>query len=465
MDISPFLEIVHGIRHELLLVCVSFIALGAVDDLGFDAAYLWMRLRGKLSGARAVPAPAHNAAKLAIFVPAWQEAGVIGPTVHRMQDRWGDDTYTIFIGCYRNDPDTIAASMQGVDFPARVRIVINTAYGPTTKGDCLNRLWLAMQEEEAASGIRYSGVVLHDAEDWVHSQELTVFRHYLPHHAMIQIPVIPFIPRTDHWVAGHYADEFIESHCKTLRARHVMGGSLPAAGVGCAFDRDMLHFIAQHRGGHPFSCDSLVEDYELGLLIHELGGRPVLAYHRDIDGALIATRAFFPMSIGQSVRQKTRWLTGIALAGWDRMGWRGGAVEYWMRLHDRRSVLAAFILAMGYIVIALTVLLWIGARFVPVDGFNIATDPDLMRMTAACGLILLWRLAVRALFVGRHYGWKQAGLAILRQPIANSIAIMAATRAVIQYARHCRGHALAWDKTDHEAAEHNAMRAHSDMGR
>ncbi len=458
MDTLSMMEALRVIQHEMLLVCVVFFALGALDDLGFDVTYIILRMTGRIKSAQPVPAATISLQKLAIFVPAWQEAEVIGPTVRRMQAAWGMDAYTIYIGCYCNDPATIAATMRGVDYPTQVKIVINEEQGPTTKGNCLNRLWGAMQADEAAGGFRYRGIVLHDAEDWVHGEELTLHRHYLTEHAMVQIPVVPFIPETGAWVAGHYADEFTESHAKTLRVRHALGGSLPAAGVGCAFDRDMMHFIAQDRGGVPFSSDSLVEDYELGLLIHELGGRPVLAYHYGADGALVATRALFPTTIGDAVRQKTRWLTGIALAGWDRLGWRGGPVEYWMRLHDRRSIIAAFILAMGYALIALSAVIWaIGG-----DGDGVGPvreeDATLALMAAICGMMLLWRLFVRAAFVGRRYGWRQGLWSMARQPVANVIAIMAARRAVMRYARHCLGRPLTWDKTTHSAHDHAPVR-------
>lgn len=458
VDWASIMEIARLVQHEMLLLCVVFFALGALDDLGFDCAYIWLRLTGRMKGAAPVPArpPARHAhsQRLAIFVPAWQEAEVIGPTVRRMQAAWGSDDYTIYIGCYRNDPATIAASMHGVEYPKCVTIVIHGHYGPTTKGDCLNQLWAAMQADEARDGFRYSGLVLHDAEDWAHKDELTVHRHYLQNHAMVQIPVVPFIPKSGAWVAGHYADEFAEAHGKTLRVRNALGGSLPAAGVGCAFDRDMMHFIAQDRGGVPFSSDSLVEDYELGLIIHQLGGRPVLAYHRGADGALVATQALFPTQLDAAVRQKTRWLTGIALAGWDRLGWQGGPLEYWMRLHDRRSIIAAIILAMGYSLMALSAALWIleGAGPPP------KADATLTLMAALCGAMLLWRLAVRAAFVGRRYGWRHGLWSLARQPLANVIAIMAARRAVLHYARYCLGRPLTWDKTAHKAQEHAPVR-------
>ena len=64
---------------------------------------------------------------------------------------------------------------------------------------------------------------------------------------------------------------------------------------------------------------------------------------------VVATREYFPATLDAAVAQKARWMTGIALAGWDRLGWSGGLAERWMRLRDRQSLLAALVLAAAYL--------------------------------------------------------------------------------------------------------------------
>src|SRR3546814_10397441 len=66
------------------------------------------------------------------------------------------------------------------------------------------------------------------------------------------------------------------------------------------------------------------------------------------DDALVATRAYFPDRLDHVVRQKTRWVHGIALQGWDRTGWSLRPAEFWMRLRDRRGPLTALVLLAGY---------------------------------------------------------------------------------------------------------------------
>ena len=59
---------------------------------------------------------------------------------------------TIYVGCYRNDPCTMAAVIAATRGDPRVRLVIHGEDGPTSKADCLNRLYRALEEDEARSG-------------------------------------------------------------------------------------------------------------------------------------------------------------------------------------------------------------------------------------------------------------------------------------------------------------------------
>jgi adsorption protein B len=168
---------------------------------------------------------------------------------------------------------------------------------------------------------------------------------------------------------------------------------------------------------------------------------------RDAQGHLIATREFFPDTLDGAVRQKARWTVGIALAGWDRLGWTGNWQEVWMRLRDRRAALAAIILLAAYaglmagslLILATWATGWPGAPW----------PAPLPALLWANSLLLLWRLAVRMVFVAHAYGLAEALRSVPRTIIANIIAMMAARRAVAIYARHLRGARLAWDKTAH----------------
>ena len=61
----------------------------------------------------------------------------------------------------------------------------------------------------------------------------------------------------------------------------------------------------------------------------------------------------------------------------------------------------------------------------------------------------MWRAALRFAFTAWIYGVGEGLLAILRIPVANTIAIMAGRRALFAYARSLAGRATRWDKTPH----------------
>jgi adsorption protein B len=205
--------------------------------------------------------------------------------------------------------------------------------------------------------------------------------------------------------------------------------------------------LAQINGGKPFDAHSLTEDYELGIRMGAAGGRAIMARILDSQGKLVGTRACFPDTLQTSVRQKTRWLTGIALAGWDRIGWGGNIVQKWMLFQDRKSIFGTIVVIAGYICLLLT-------AFLAAAQAQELYQPPALRADAIILLwlnsaFLLWRLGVRAWCVAALYGPKEALLSVPRSIVSNVIAIMAMRRACTNYLRHCLGAPLTWDKTAH----------------
>jgi adsorption protein B len=443
-------------RNELLLFAGVGLLLGGLDDLLLDVLYflrkLWRDLtvytRFPRMRARDLPEPG-AAGPIAVFVPAWQESTVIGPMLRRCLSLWAREDARIFVGVYPNDPDTLrvvadVAQREGRD---KIQIVIHSRPGPTTKGDCLNRLWLALRAWEAEEGRDVLAIVLHDAEDVVHADALRLIGLLSPRFALVQLPVLPLVSARSRWVSGHYLDEFSEAHAKSLLVREALGAALPSAGVGCAFNRTALGRIAQVRGERPFDSVSLTEDYELGLRIGEQGGRGILVRMRDASGELIATREYFPDTFAAAVRQKARWMIGISLAGWDRLGWTGGWREGWMRLRDRRAALAALILAAAYLGFLLSAVVVLAAWFA--GAAQPSVSPILPLLLKINLVLLVWRLLVRMGFVWEAYGASEALRSIPRTVVGNFIALFAAQRAVFTYVGHLRGAPLGWDKTVH----------------
>ncbi|HEY0130994.1 MAG TPA: glycosyl transferase family protein, partial [Allosphingosinicella sp.] len=434
MDIAgPLFGAVDFIMREAaLFAATGFLILG-LSDLAVDL--LWLarraaRLGRPLPSAADLPAPARPG-RLAIFVPAWDEAAVIGDMLRGAVSAWGEGDWRLYVGTYCNDPATIAAATAVARAEPRVRVVTGAEAGPTTKGDCLNRLWLALLADESAEGLRAKAIVLHDSEDVVHPAELRLFDSLIERFDLVQLPVLPLIDPNSRLLGGHYADEFAESHGKEMVVRGALGAGLPSAGVGCAFSREALSRLAAGRGGLPFDSDSLTEDYELGLRIAEAGGRRAFVRVRGEDGGIVATREYFPGTLSASVRQKARWMTGIALSGWDRLGWSGGFAERWMRLRDRQSLLAAILLGAGYLAMAL----WLALKVREGSGGDgPAPLPALLSglVTANLGL-LVWRLAVRAGFTTAAYGWREGLRAVPRMAIGNLVTMLAAASALSRY--------------------------------
>ena len=437
------------IEHELLLFAAVFFLLGALDELAVDLAWVRLKLLGRTRPKRFEAAPdAPLRGIAAVMVPAWREAEVVAAMLRHCRESWPQRELRIYAGCYRNDPATLAALAQGAAADARIRVVVHAADGPTTKADCLNRLYAALAADERRSGVRARSVILHDAEDMVHPAALALIDATLEEADFVQLPVIPVPQPRSRWIAGHYGDEFAEAHGKTMVVRDSLSAGLPAAGVGCGFARAMLDLLAEKRGGPgPFAAESLTEDYELGLLIAEAGGRQRFVRATAPDGGLIATRELFPDDLGVAVRQKTRWLHGIAFQGWDRLGWHGRFAERWMRLRDRRGPLTALVLAAAYLLIVIWAVLFLAERAGWVDPAPLS--PALIGLLWINFASFVWRAAFRFGFTTQAYGWVEGLRAILRIPFANVIAIMAGRRATLAYLRSLLGGAVLWEKTPH----------------
>ena len=442
------------IQYELLLFALAGLLIGGLDDFFFDLLFLcraiWRKTfiysrHERMTGA-SLP-PSLNPGAMAVLVPAWNEATVIGAMLRTCLARWGQADYRIFVGTYPNDPDTINAVTEIVRQDARVCLVVLPHDGRTTKADCLNHIWKERLRAETMEGRTFKAVVLHDAEDVVHADEIRLFDRMIDRFQMVQLPVMPLISPRSRWVAGHYADEFAEAHGKHLILREAIGAAVPSAGVGCAFARGIIGQIAAERGGTPFDGDSLTEDYEIGLRIAERKGRTIFVSMQDAGGQLICTQEHFPETVDAAVRQKARWLMGISLAGWDRLGWRGHWRELWMRLHDRRTSLAALVLFAAYcatIGYGLSLILTLLGSAPP------PTRPDWLEWALTITAVLMvWRLTFRAWWTSRAYGWREGLRAMPRVIVCNVIAMLAARRAMAHYVRHLRTGLVVWEKTLH----------------
>lgn len=432
---------------ELILFAAVGFTIGGIDDLLVDLIWLgrslWRRLtvfrRWPRMTMASLPPPKHPG-RIAVMIAAWDESAVIEAMLRATLARFDHPDFIVYVGTYPNDPAAMAAVGRVVADDRRVLLVEGLRDGPTSKAECLNRVWRRIVADEAADG-PIKAVVIHDAEDVVHPLELRLFDTLIERFDMIQLPVVPLRHPSSPWVSAVYCDEFAEAHGKDLIIREALGAGVPSAGVGCALSRAAMIRLAGAGGDKPFDEDSVTEDYEMGLRLAVAGSRAAFVTMPAAPGKpAVAIRAYFPGSFNTSVRQKTRWVRGIALSGWDRLGWQGGWAERWMRLRDRRAIIAALVLTIGYAALGLGALcLLLG---VPIPSTPL-TDV-LLPITSG---FLLWRVAMRFWMVARVNGWRQGLLAIPRMIVGNIIAIAAARQALFGYVRPS---GAGWDKTAHQ---------------
>jgi adsorption protein B len=458
------------------------IALNQLDELFIDAQYLLRGLYRRHRRAVSWETLARVEQKdIAILVPAWQEADVIGHMLEHSVSRIDYDRrrYSIFCGTYQNDPATQAE----VDRLARrfpnVRKVVVPHAGPTSKADCLNWVYQGILLDEEERGRRYQILLMHDAEDVVHPMSLRLYSHLIPPHDFVQTPVFSLDLRLGQLVAATYVDEFAEHHLKDMLVREAIGGLVPSAGVGSAFARDAFEEIARAHGQRPFHVESLTEDYEIGLKFR-LAGKRVHFACRSLPPApgplrgelartaartgaadIIATREYFPGGLRASIRQRSRWILGITLQTWAFVGWRGTLPVLYCLWRDRKALLTNVLLLLAYLLVfvdvgrsALALADWAPA---PV-GLGAVGTP-LGTLLVANLLALSWRVAVKMSFVGRLYGLGQSLLCLPRMAIANVISVVATGRAVYQFVKHkITGQPLRWLKTAHVFPNAEALR-------
>ncbi|MGA1995493.1 MAG: glycosyltransferase [Bryobacteraceae bacterium] len=236
---------------QWLLGCLIPLALwtlaSGLDDLFI--LFVWClprRKRPKPTSAALARTPER---RIAIFVPLWREDRVIGQMLQRTLSAVCYEKYDIFAGVYPNDEATASAVREVAARWPRLHVATVPHEGPTSKGDCLNAIYNDMTAWEAARGVRFEIILTHDAEDLVYADSLRLINWFSRDYEMVQIPVLPLPTPFREFTHGVYCDEFAEFQLKDLVVRRLLGGFLPANGVGTGFERDALEALAAARGG------------------------------------------------------------------------------------------------------------------------------------------------------------------------------------------------------------------------
>ncbi|WP_366554165.1 glycosyltransferase [Aquibaculum sediminis] len=459
--------LLHEIQYTLLFLflfafCSSTVVifLSSLEDALLDGLWLLARLQGRLPAPAAVAPNTRTAQRpLAVLVPAWDEAEVLPQSLGHFLSSARYEHFRVFVGYYPNDPATREV-LEGLAVEDERILPVSTGEpGPTSKAHCLNAVLAEILAWEARNGLRFAGFVLQDAEDVSHADALAHFDSLLHDYDLIQLPVFPMVERTRHLVGGHYLDEFAEKHAQEAPLRGLLSGVVPGAGVATAYGREALLTVARANQGDAFRIGMLTEDYELSHRLANEGTRQIFLRRLAGPGPglntcqdLLGTREIFPHSFSASLRQKTRWILGNVFQGWEHIGWRGRIAQRYFLYRDRKILLcgpAAFFSIAGLLYTGLADFV---ARTAPAYAQPPLLPPeDPLWLLAYANLgFLLYRLAIRHLWVAALHGWRQALPVLLRYVVGTVINYLALGRASLQYFKHkITGEPLGWDKTRH----------------
>ncbi|HSU30276.1 MAG TPA: glycosyl transferase family protein [Bryobacteraceae bacterium] len=488
LDFSSWLLV---FAHLLLGFVGVIFFLSGIDDLFIDLNFVCRSLFRKLfispkhkkltiEDLRAAPEQA-----VAIMIPAWDESAVIRQMLLNNVPKLEYSNFHVFVGTYPND----AATGREVDavcaqYP-NVHRTVCPKDGPTNKADCLNWIYQGILAFEKENDIRFEIFLMEDSEDILHPLCLKLFNRLIPRKDMVQLPVLPLETKWYDFVSGHYIDEFTEHHTKDVWVRERLAKGIPAAGVGAAFSRRALEYIASRHQNQVFSIDSLTEDYEFGMRLRSHGFEGIFVRQRlpmpdrrrktglttlgNCADEYVAVRAYFPTTFKTAVRQKSRWVLGITLQGWANLGWRGDLQSRYMFLRDRKTLLTSQVGVLGYLVVVIQCWIWASQCLMP-DAYRF--PPVIERGTFLWNLMLADfalaanRLAWRIASTYRVYGWFQALLSVPRQVCANFVNSAAVVRAVRQHIGYLRtGVLVKWDKTAHVfPSQGEATQFHKKLG-
>lgn len=473
MDLWPLLAAFLDQCFQSLLVPLAlWILISGLDDLFVDCICLcsWLARKSFDTAAdreaqwRQVLAAPLN--RIAILVPCWKEQDVIQQMVEQNIARIQYPSYHFFLGVYPNDGPTLAAARSLETRFFNVHVALCQHPGPTSKADCLNWIYRRILEWERQRGEKFQILVIHDAEDVIDEQSLHWINYYAEIYDMVQMPVLPLPTPLGMWVHGVYCDEFAEFQTKDMPGRQILGGFLPSSGVGTGYSRRALERLAAMQG-HIFDPTCFTEDYDIGLTLHQIRLRQTFVPLRRAGSRFVATREYFPQTLKAAIRQRTRWILGIALQSWQKHGWRGNvATLYWL-WRDRKGLVGNPVSFLTTLLFAYGALKWVFRRSNPEwwglqwPSFSPVTV-WLLGLTASFQLV---HLSVRMWCSAGVYGWRFALGVPLRAVLSNYINCRATMSALGRYFyARVRGKPLAWLKTQHRYPERNCLQPKTALG-
>lgn len=441
---------------------VVVLLVSGLDDLVPSFICLWFRYVRRLHLRYLPPPDLVRERKIAIFVPCWNESAVIGSMVRHNVSAIRYRNYAFFLGVYPNDKATQAAARQLAETFRNVHVAVCPRPGPTSKADCLNSIYRRMAAYEEQQKVYFDTVLLHDAEDLIHPEALSVISRERTRNAMVQIPVLPLKTPATELTHGCYCDDFAEYQSVDMRARQFSRSFIPSCGVGTGLARHILQRLAEERKGVIFDPGSLTEDYEIGVYVFRAGFRQRFVPLKPDGQGFAATREYFPRKMAAAVRQRTRWVTGIALQSWARDGWRGSiSSKYWF-WRDRKGLVANPLGLATNLLFLAGLADWIAAHLQHRPWHFAVANPSLIRLCYLSSALQCIRLSMRVYFTGRIYGAALAWGVPIRFFHGNLINCCASLRALWHFSQSRLGkRPLRWLKTDHSYPNRTSLLSHS----
>jgi len=458
-------------RYVFIVLVVAF-AIGGLNDFFVDL-YYWVRQLYRRIFKKRLIKPltldqllSVDEKPVAMMIPAWHEVGIIKNMLLNTLNTIDYRNYFIFVGVYPNDPETQAEVDQVSEVYPQVIKVVNSKPGPTTKADNLNEIYRGLCHFEKQTGLTFDIVVLSDSEDIHHPLSFKLFNYLMPRFEMIQIPIIPLEMPWHSFVGGVYMDEFAEMHLKELMVREKISRILPSAGTSTAFWRDSLHKLDEEKTGQIFNPKSLTEDYEIGIRLGKLGLRQIIlvqwvervvtkkgkAKPKKIK-ELVATRAFFLTEFRKAMRQRARWVYGIAWQGLKNIGWDRSLKVSYTLLRDRLAFFTNFLYMFGYLLILYLATIWVVHLFRPDFYVPPLVRPDEIwwKLALVVLFFFFWRILMRFVFVNKIYGVVQAALTPIRIVVGNVLNFASSGLAMLWLIRAVSTkREQTWIKTEHE---------------
>ncbi len=373
------------------------------------------------------------------ILPARHEEGVIGDTVRRVwQTDYPRRLLEVIVVCEESDVGTIAEAERAareIDHP-NVRVVTFSAKdGPVNKPRGLNVAF-----EETKNEV----VTIFDAEDDVHPMVFyTVNTFMRKKGASIVQAGVQLMNHQSSWYSVQNVLEYFFWFKSRLHF-HAKVGMIPLGGNTVFMERRLI----EEAGGWDERC--LTEDADIGIRLSVLGERIFVTY----DAAHV-TREETPHSIGQFVKQRTRWCQGFLQV------LRKGD---WRRLPKKRQRLLA-----GYTLTYPIFQAVVGFLWLPAVAMMIYLDVPVF--VAMVSLLPLYAIGFQFLVnlvglfeFGRAYGTRIRALDVVRFTLGflpyQFLLLLGAARAAIREAFGVNN----WEKTAHSGA-HRLKDAARPVGR